>query len=263
MKWFLQFLSLSSAVLYTLLVIIDNRIPDGIADNTVAREAHSNQHRLSAWGPYLPNRSPGQDRQASTTTQPTHQQNTALAPKPYRQSPREHFDDQPTSDNDGARSGKRAASLPITGGSFEPSASPLPKGENQEANWVFVIRGATVHSGPSVSAPTVRFYSVGTELQLIDNQQGWFQVLDPVTAQRGWIYEKYYLVAIRGPGQTQLALQDLPSPTRVALAAPKPKPVSRVKKPRPQQKIAKSRPFASPRIHNEFASLIERAFRGY
>ena len=111
MKWFLQFLSLGSAVLYTLLVIIDNRIPDGIADNTVASEAHSNQRRLSAWGPYLRNRSPGQDRQASTTTQPTHQQNAALAPKPYRQSPRQHFDDQPTSDNDGARIGKRPASL--------------------------------------------------------------------------------------------------------------------------------------------------------
>src|SRR6476660_7124790 len=234
MKSFLQFLCLGSAVLYTLLVIIDIRIPDGVADNTVAREAQI-QHRLSAWGPYLPNRSPSQDRQASTTTQPTHQQNAALAPKPYRQSPRQYFDDQPTSDNDGARVGKRPASLPT-----EPSASAVPKGENEEANWVFVIRGATVHSGPSVSAPTVHFYSVGTELQLIDYQQGWFQVLDPVTSQRGWIYEKYYLEAIRGPGQ-QLAVQDLPSPTRVALAGPKPTPVSRVKKQRPQQKIANRR----------------------
>ena len=126
---------------------------------------------------------------------------------------------------------KQQAPLPTPGASLEPSESPINEGENEEANWVFVIRGATAHSGPSVSAPTVRFYSVGTELQLIDYQQGWFQVLDPVTAQRGWIYEKYYLEAIRGPGQ-QLAVQDLPSPTRVALAAPKPKHVSRVKKPK-------------------------------
>ena len=121
MKWFLQFLSLGSVILYTLLVIIDNRMPDGIVDKTVVSEAHSNQHPLSAWGPYLRNRSPGQDRQASTTTQPTHQQTAALAPKPYRQSPRQYFDDQPTSDKDGARIGKPPASLPITGGSFEPS----------------------------------------------------------------------------------------------------------------------------------------------
>ena len=158
MKWFLQFLSIGSVVLYTLLIIIDKRIPDSTVENTVAREAQPNQRRLSVLGPYLPYRSFGQDRQASTTTQPTHQQNTALAPKPYRQSPRQYFDDQPTSDNDGAR-----AALPITGGSFGPSASPVPKGENEEANWVFIIRGAIAHSGPSVSAPIVRFYSVGTD----------------------------------------------------------------------------------------------------
>ena len=262
MKWFLQFLSLGSVILYTLLVIIDYRISDGIADNTVAREAHSNQYQLSAWGPYLLNRSPGQDRQASTTTQPTHQQNAALAPKPYRQSPRQYFDDQPTSDKDGARIGKPPASLPITGGSFEPSV-PF---EGKEAIWFVVSRAARLHAGPSVSSRITHFYPVGSELKLVGYRQGWFLVSDPATLRQGWIYEKYYLEAIRGPGQTQLAVQDLPSPTRVALAAPKPKHVSRVKKPRPQQKIAKSRPQPSkriPRSHNEFASLIERAFRGY
>jgi hypothetical protein len=263
MKWFLQFLSLGSAVLYTLLVIIDNRIPDGVADNTVAREAHSNQHRLSAWGPYLPNRSPGQVRQASTTAQPIRQQNPALAPKPYRQSPRQYFDDQPAPGNDGARR-KRPASLPITGSSFESSV-PL---EGKEAIWFVVSRAARLHAGPSVSSRITHFYPVGSELKLVGYEQGWFLVSDPATLRQGWIYEKYYLEAIRGPGQSQLAVQDLPSPTRVALAAPKPKPVSRVKKPRPQQKITKSRPqpskwIRSPRIHNEFASLIERAFRGY
>ena len=69
------------------------------------------------------------------------------------------------------------------------------------------VCGATEHSGPSVSAPTVRYYPVGTELHLIGYEQGWFQVLDPVTSQRGWIYEKYYLQAIRGPGQ-MVALQE-------------------------------------------------------
>ena len=262
MKWFLQFLSLGSVILYTLLVIIDNRMPDGIVDKTVVSEAHSNQHPLSAWGPYLRNRSPGQDRQASTTTQPTHQQTAALAPKPYRQSPRQYFDDQPTSDKDGARIGKPPASLPITGGSFEPSV-PF---EGKEAIWFVVSRAARLHAGPSVSSRITHFYPVGSELKLIGYRQGWFLVSDPATLRQGWIYEKYYLEAIRGPGQTQLAVQDLPSPTRVALAAPKPKHVSRVKKPRPQQKIAKSRPQPSkriPRSHNEFASLIERAFRGY
>ena len=231
MKWFLQFLSLGSVILYTLLVIIDNRIPDGIADTTVAREAHSIQRHLSAWGPYLPNRSPGQDRQTSTATQP-HQQNAAREPEPYRLSPRQYFDDQPTSDNDGARIGKRSAALPITGGSIEPSG-PLEGG----VNWFAVSRAARLHDGPSVSSRITHFYPVGSELKLVGYQQGWFLVSDPTTLRQGWIYEKYYLEAIRGPGQTQLAAQDLPSPTGVALAAPKPKHVSGSRNQDPNKKL--------------------------
>jgi hypothetical protein len=260
MKWFLQFLCIGSAVLYTLLVIIDHRIRDGTAENIVASQAEPKQRRLSVWGPYLPNRSLGQDRRASLTTQPAHQQNEALAPESYSQPPLK--DKFAASAIDDDQIGKGSTSLPITGASFEPSV-PL---EGKEAIWLVVSRAARLHAGPSVSSPITHLYPVGTELKLIGHAQGWFQVSDPATLRQGWIYEKYYLEAIRGPGQTQLAVQDLPSPTRVALAAPKPKHVSRVKKPRPQQKIAKSRPQPSkriPRSHNEFASLIERAFRGY
>jgi hypothetical protein len=263
MQWFLQFLSIGSAVLYALLVIIDNRIPDNAVENTPVSGAQSKQRRLSVWGPYLPYRSLGQDRQASLTPEPIHQQNAALAPKPYRQGSRHYFDHQPAHDKlatlkiDGEQLGKRPASLPITGGSFEPS---VPS-EGKEAIWFVVSRAARLHSGPNVSSRITHFYPVGTELKLVGYEQGWFLVSDPATLRQGWIYEKYYLQAIRGPGATRLAMQDLPSPTRLALAAPKPKPVSRVKKPRPQQKITKSR--ARPRFHNEFASFVERAFRGY
>ena len=270
MKWFLQFLSLGSVVLYALLIIINNRLPDSTVENTRVSEAQSKQRRLSVWDSYLPYRSFGQDRQASLTPQPLHQQNEALALKPYRQDPRQYFDHQPGSDVRVTASeiddGKRPTSLPITGDSFEPSV-PL---EGKEAIWFVVSRAARLHAGPSVSSRVAHLYPVGTELKLVGHEQGWFLVSDPATLRQGWIYERYYLQAIRGPGQTQLAVQDLPSPTRVALATAKPKPVSGVKKPRPQQKITKSRPqpskrirIARPRIHNEFASLIDRAFRGY
>jgi hypothetical protein len=261
MKWFLQFLSLGSVVIYTLLVIMDHRIHDGTAENIVASEAQPNQRRLSVWGPYLPNRSLGQDRRASLTTQPAHQQNEALAPKSY--SPRQYFDDQPASKNklaasaiDDEQIGKGPASLPSTGDSFEPSV-PL---EGKEAIWFVVSRAARLHAGPSVSSPTTHFYPVGTELKLIGYVQGWFQISDPATLRQGWIYEKYYLQAISGPGQTRLAMQDLPSPTQVALAVPKPKPVSRVKKPRSQQKITKPRREQRVRARIQ---MVERAFRGY
>jgi hypothetical protein len=267
MKWFLQFLSIGSVVIYALLIIIDERISDSAVDDTLVSEAQSKQRRLSVWGPYLPYRSFGV-RQASLTPEPIHQQNEAS--KSYRQTPRQYFDHRPASDKlivseiDDDKIGKGSAPLRITGGSFEQSS------EGKEAIWFVVFRAARLHAGPSISSRILHFYPVGSELKLVGYEQGWFLVSDPATLRQGWIYERYYLRAIRGPGQTRLAVQDLPSPTRVALAAPKPKPVSRVKKPRSQQEITKSRPqprervrIARPRIHNEFASLIERAFRGY
>src|SRR5262245_12760888 len=158
----------------------------------------------------------------------------------------------------------QSAPLPATRETSE-SAEPLTP---EEANWVVVIRFATVHSGPSVSAPTVRCYSVGAELQLIDHQDGWFEVLDPATSQRGWIYERYYLQAIRGPGQGVAALQ--------AQANPQQKQAQKLvneRKPTPHVRRAKSlgpRPAkktqpviaSAPRYRNEtVASLLDRALQ--
>ena len=194
------------------------------------------------------------------------QQNEAVAPEPYGKAPRNYFDDQPAlkdksvaSAIDDDQIGKRPASLPITGASFEPSV-PL---DGKEAIWLVVSRAARLHAGPSVSSPITHFYPVGTELKLISYAQGWFQVSDPATLRQGWIYEKYYLQAISGPGQTRLAVQDLLGTTRVAFAAPKPKPVSRAKKPRSQQKITKPRRQKPVRIARARIQMVERAFRGY
>ena len=149
---------------------------------------------------------------------------------------------------------KQQAPLPTPGAGLEPSKSPEP------ANWVVVIRGATVHSGPSISAPIVRLYSVGTELHLTDYQHGWFQVLDPVTSQRGWIYEKYYLQAIRGPGQTVAALEGPVNPPQEVVKARKPTlHMKRAKKIVPLQagKIQ-----GAPRYRYEtVASILDKALR--
>ena len=156
------------------------------------------------------------------------------------------------------------ARLPTPGESFEPSALPVPDDENEEVNWVVVIRGARVHSGPSVSAPTVRFYSVGTELHLINYKYGWFQVLDPVTSQRGWIYAKYYLQAIRGPGQLIAALQEPAKPQQKMVNAGKPSPhVRRAKKigPRPEKKVQPSVASAPRYRHETVVSILDRALR--
>jgi hypothetical protein len=157
------------------------------------------------------------------------------------------------------------APLPTTGESSETSV-PLTHEGNPEAIWVVVILGATVHSGPSVSAPIVRYYSVGTELELIDHQQGWFQVLDPATSQRGWIYEKYYLQAIRGPGQGIAVLQEPPKRKVVNAGKSTPHAIPHVRsaksletRPRKktQQVIA-----SAPRYRGEtMASILDSALR--
>jgi hypothetical protein len=156
------------------------------------------------------------------------------------------------------RRDNQRAPLPTTGDSSEPSGPPVAEGDNKEAIWVVVIRWATVHSDPSVSAPTVRFYSVGTELQLIDHQHGWFQVLDPVTSQRGWIYEKYYLQAIRGPGQMIAAVQESSNPKLANARKPTPH-VRNVKnlRPRPTKKTQTPARYR----YETVASIMERALR--
>jgi hypothetical protein len=155
--------------------------------------------------------------------------------------------------------GSQSAPTPNTPEGSEPLVPPAP----EEANWVVVIRFATVHSEPSVSAPTVRFYSVGTELQLIDHRYGWFEVLDSATSQRGWIYERYYLQAIRGRGQGGATLQALAKPEQKVVNAAKP--TSRV---RPVRTLG-PRPFkkspviaSAPRSRYEtVASILDRALR--
>ena len=54
-----------------------------------------------------------------------------------------------------------------------------------------VVLAARVHSEPSVSYPTVRFFSPGTELQVVRRESGWVELFDPATQERGWVFESY------------------------------------------------------------------------
>ena len=54
MKWFLQFLSIGSVVLYALLVFMDNRIPDSPVENTLVSEAQPKQRRDTPRTPPAP-----------------------------------------------------------------------------------------------------------------------------------------------------------------------------------------------------------------
>jgi hypothetical protein len=68
-----------------------------------------------------------------------------------------------------------------------------------------------MHSQESVFSPRVRFYGTGTELLVVRRERGWFQVSDPVTLERGRVFEKY-LSPIAGSSLTQTATQSTAEP---------------------------------------------------
>jgi hypothetical protein len=143
----------------------------------------------------------------------------------------------------------------------EEGHAPIVTSESREANmgWVEVSRAARVHAGPSVSASTLRFYPVGTELHFMDYKQGWFRVADPTTSEQGWIYEKY-IEATSVSDHTHVPSQPVLQPTQTGFEVSAPRPsVVRAKTQR-----QKTEP-AQPVIHRTelFADLLERAFSGY
>jgi hypothetical protein len=102
--------------------------------------------------------------------------------------------------------------LPSNPAALEAEASASRTTE--ALDWVKVALAATVHTQGSVSSPTVRIYSPGTNLQVVSRENGWLQVSDPATEERGWVLEKY-LASVDGPSSTQAAAE----PTVKALPA--------------------------------------------
>ncbi len=99
------------------------------------------------------------------------------------------------------------------------SASAIDAPEREVAEWARLTLAARAHSEASVSSPTVQFYSPGTEVQVVGRTNGWFQLLNPTTQERGWVFEKY-LVSIDGPSPNQLPIEATIEPP-VKVASPK------------------------------------------
>ena len=139
---------------------------------------------------------------------------------------------------------------------------------DEGAMWVVVTRGAWMHSGPSVATPVVGHQSPGKEMHLIDSSQGWYQVFDPDTGKRGWVYAKYYLEPIDRPGQKRVAVVQAPQAPINAAPAVSAAPSKAVRKvlqqPRflaPPQEIQPQRAAPRTRPLEGVAGLLDRAFR--
>lgn len=194
----LLFLSLVGAAVYTLLVITQDVLPGGKADDTFAGQTQPNHQvveHLSSWGTYLPSRSPTQNPQAPLATS----QQPAPLPPQQSESPNQNSERKPGADYQFAASEDKAPASQSGGAEREPIERAK------------VVLAAEMHSQASVSSPIVRFYHPGTELQVVRREGGWFQVSDPVTQERGWVFEKY-LSSINGSSPTQAAMESTTEP---------------------------------------------------
>ena len=189
MKAFLTFLAVGGAILYGLLALTHNALQDGKSENSLAAQiqsSHPAAQQLSSWGTYLHDEAPSQKPENSLATP----QQTAALPAP----PSPGQDPQ-----------LKPAASPQVVASEDKAPTIESDSAGQEPERAKVVLAAALHSEGSVSSPTVRIYPPGTELLVVGRADGWFQVSDPVTQERGWIFEKY-LASIDSPSLTQASM---------------------------------------------------------
>ena len=189
MKAFLTFLAVGGVILYGLLAFTHNALKDGKSEDTRAAQiqsSHPTVQQLSSWGTHLHDGAPSQKPENLLAT------SQQTAPLPTQPSPGQDPQLKPAASPQVVASEDRAPTI-------ESNSA------GQELELAKVVLAAQMHSEGSVSAPTVRYYRPGTELQVVGQVDGWFQVSDPVTQERGWILEKY-LASIDSPSLTQASM---------------------------------------------------------
>jgi SH3-like domain-containing protein len=137
-----------------------------------------------------------------------------------------------------ATSSSQEASLPLPAATTASRAISSTNSQYdgtayQPVEWAKVAFAAKVHSDASVSSPTPRFYQPGTTLQVVSRQNGWVQVVDPNSGERGWVFEQY-LVPAESPiaTQTAMATTSTAEPARAMPSAKK-----RARAPRPAARM--------------------------
>ena len=147
MTRFLLFLSILGAAIYGLLIYTHHVLTDDKAEKIYAEQTqanHPNPH-LSSWNTYLPDRSVSKIQNWRPLSYPLRclfWKVTSLAKIRSAEA------EQP-------------ATSPVEVSSFGSD------GAEAEPELVKVVLAAQTHSQASVSSPTVRFYGLGTKLQVV------------------------------------------------------------------------------------------------
>ena len=169
----LLLLGLVGASIYGALVLTDDLLPRDPAKEAFARQSlgDPSDRQLRSWGTDLPSLASSNSQRASVTFH-------AVTP---------------------------ASSSRSTGLEAIPTTTRPDGTAYQPIEWARVVLAARVHGDASVSSPTLRFYQPGTALQVVSRQNGWVEITDPASGERGWVFERY-LAQVDGSTATQTAM---------------------------------------------------------
>ena len=124
---------------------------------------------------------------------------------------------------------------PLLNDPAAPSAAS-PSDYPEQHSWGQLLRGAPLHSGPSVSSAILGHAAAGTEMQLLERNLGWARIRDPGTSREGWIYEAH-ITPVERPSATgahQAALtseiDEVSKPTTRTFKSKKPRKAYKTKK---------------------------------
>ena len=171
----LMFLSLVGAAIYALLVYTNDALKDGNAEITYAGQAQSNHtvgEHFSSWDAYLPTPAVSQNLQSANSPQ----------------------GDDASQDSERQLDGRHQL---VTSEDAQTAGRDSSEPPTVSVEWVKVVLAAKMHDQASVSSPTVRFYSPGTNLHVIKREGSWFLVSDPITQEQGWVLDEYLSFLIR------------------------------------------------------------------
>jgi SH3 domain-containing protein len=212
------FLSLVGAAIYGAILLSYDLLPHDPAANVFTGQSLGNREdrQLRSWGTDLPALASSNSQEASLAL-------------------------------------PKAATTPVSPSPVVASTnSPSGGTAYQPVEWAKVAFAAKVHSDASVSSPTPRFYQPGTTLQVVSRQNGWVQVVDPNSGERGWVFEQY-LVPAESPiaTKTAMATTSTAEPARAMPSAKK-----RARAPRPAARMRHD--FASAQFERRWDRRGER-----
>ena len=211
----LLFLSLVGAAIYALLVYTNDALNDRTAEISSAGSAQSDHtvgNHFSSWDTYLP--TPATENSQSAQSQ--------------------QGDDAHQDKERWLGDGHQLAAPEDT--QRRDSSEP----QTVSVEWAKVMLAAKLHDQASVSSPTVRSYSPGTNLQVVRREGSWVLVSDPITQEQGWLLDEY-LVSIGGAGSTQAALESTTEPPSTKAATKSKTRSLASKRSKPAVRVSKSR----------------------